>query len=71
VIDRAHAEDRFVRAWQSFDSVRAGELIGERADGREVRSPVDGWIVFPAATALPGNEWFYLAQKTDRFARIV
>ncbi len=71
VIDREHADDRFVRPWQSFDPVGEGELIGLRADGREVRSPVEGWIVFPAATALPGHEWFYLAQKTDRFAKVV
>lgn len=67
VIDKAHADDRFARPWQSFDVLKAGELIGIRANGEEVRSPVDGWIVFPNAVAAAGTEWFYLAKANDRF----
>ncbi len=66
VIDR-HAEgDRFVKTWTSFDSLAAGELIAVRADGSEVRAPTAGWIVFPDVSALPGHEWFYWAQGSDR-----
>jgi hypothetical protein len=59
-------DDRFTRPWQSFDRVRAGEPIGQRADGQPVLSPADGFIVFPNPNALPGNEWFYRAEISTR-----
>jgi hypothetical protein len=62
VIDRKHADDAFSRAWSSFDPLKKGDLIGVRKDGTEVKAPHDGWIVFPDAKSLPGNEWFYLAE---------
>ena len=66
VIDR-HAEgDRFAKAWTSFDTLAAGELIAVRADGSELRAPQAGYIVFPDVSALPGHEWFYLAQASTR-----
>ena len=43
-----------------------GELIAVRADGSEVRAPQAGYIVFPDVSALPGHEWFYLAQSSQR-----
>lgn len=66
VIDRAHAEDAFVRGWSSFDRVRAGEVIGTRHDGTPVLADSDGYIVFPNPDALPGQEWFYLARRSTR-----
>jgi uncharacterized protein len=66
VIDRAHADDRFVRDWSSFDRVRAGEVIGMRHDGAAVLADRDGYIVFPNPDALPGQEWFYLARRGTR-----
>lgn len=68
VVDKQHADDRFARPWQSFDTVRAGELIGTRASGAEVRAPGDGWLMFPNAKAEPRQEWFYLARASSRFA---
>ncbi len=66
VIDR-HAEgDRFVKTWTSFDTLAADELIAVRADGTEVRAPQAGHIVFPDVSALPGHEWFYWAQRSER-----
>ncbi len=66
VVDR-HAEgDRFVKAWTSFDPLAAGELIAVRADGSEVHAAQAGYIVFPDVSALPGHEWFYLAQASSR-----
>ena len=66
VVDR-HAEgDRFVKTWTSFDALAAGELIAVRADGTELRAPQAGYIVFPDVSALPGHEWFYLAQRSER-----
>jgi hypothetical protein len=66
VVDRLHADDRFARGWTSFDPLAAGELIALRADGTELRAPAAGYIVFPDVSALPGHEWFYLAQASDR-----
>jgi uncharacterized protein len=66
VIDRDDPRDAFARPWRSFDRVCAGEEIGIRADGQVVRSPVDGFIVFPNPNALPGNEWFYRAEISTR-----
>ncbi|WP_018174721.1 M14 family metallopeptidase [Thioalkalivibrio sp. ALJ9] len=66
VIDRDHPDDRFVREWKSFDPLREGDVIGVRADGTEVKAPADGFIVFPNPNSLPGNEWFYRAEFSDR-----
>jgi predicted deacylase len=66
VVDRAHAGDRFVRDWSSFDPVAAGEVIGVRLDGTPVRADCAGYVVFPHPEAAPGHEWFYLARRSDR-----
>jgi predicted deacylase len=66
VIDRHAQGDRFARSWTSFDPLAEGELIALRADGSEVRAPRAGYIVFPDVGALPGHEWFYLAQASTR-----
>ena len=68
VIDKRHADDRFVREWQSFDALEAGDLIGVRQDGQEVRAPGRGRILFPNAAASARQEWFYLAQPSQRLA---
>ncbi len=70
VIDREAEGDRFVRDWASFDPVGAGELIGLRSDGREVRAPDAGFVVFPNPRSLPGNEWFYFAVRSQRRFRV-
>jgi predicted deacylase len=64
VVDRQHEGDRFVREWCSFDTVHAGEHVGERADGSAVIARSEGHIVFPDPMALPGHEWFYFAQAS-------
>ena len=66
VVDRQHQADRFVREWRSFDAVHAGEHVGERHDGTSVIASADGHIVFPAIDAMPGHEWFYFAQASQR-----
>lgn len=66
VVDRAHADDRFVRPWASFDALRQGQAIGLRADGQAVLAPCDGAIVFPNPLAAVGSEWFYLAVDSGR-----
>lgn len=66
VVDRHAEADRFVKTWTSFDPLAEGELIAVRADGSELRAREAGYIVFPDVSALPGHEWFYLAQRSQR-----
>jgi predicted deacylase len=66
VIDRYHVDDAFVRPWASFDALAAGTPVATRHDGTPVIAPTDGYIVFPNNGATPGNEWFYLAQHSQR-----
>ena len=66
VVDRAHPDDQFVRDWASFVRLHAGDLIGTRHDGTIVTADQDGYIVFPNPSALPGQEWFYLARSSKR-----
>ena len=62
VFDRAHADDRFAREWASFDALKRGDVIGYRKDGTVLTAQADGRILFPDVGALPGNEWFYVAE---------
>ena len=63
VTDRHNAADSFIREWRSFDAVKAGDTIGTRSGGDEVKAPADGFVVFPNPRAEVGQEWFYFAQK--------
>lgn len=67
VIDKFDRNDAFARSWQSFDPLKAGDVIGTRANGEVMRAPRDGYIVFPNALAEANYEWFYLAEPTARF----
>lgn len=67
VHDKVDTADALAKTWRSFDPLRAGELIGTRANGERVVAPWDGWIVFPNASAVGGREWFFLAKKSTRF----
>ena len=67
VVDKLDPNDAFASAWRSFDP--AGTLIGTRGDGSEVRAPFDATIVFPNPGCAPGQEWFYLAKRSERLAR--
>jgi predicted deacylase len=66
VVDRFHAGDVFSREWSSFDAVAAGSCIAVRHDGTPVVAQEDGYIVFPNPRSPAGNEWFYLAQRSQR-----
>ena len=63
VTDRDDVADRFVREWRSFDVVKAGDVIGTRKSGQEVKAPADGFVVFPNPRAEVGQEWFYFAER--------
>ena len=66
VVDKLHPGDSFSQAWSSYDQVVAGQQIGTRHDGTPVRASEAGYVVFPNATAVAGNEWFYFARASDR-----
>jgi len=66
VVDRYHANDTFSREWASFDAVASGTCIAVRHDGTPVLAQQDGYIVFPNPRSPAGNEWFYLAQRSQR-----
>ncbi|MQA23577.1 M14 family metallopeptidase [Rugamonas rivuli] len=67
VYDKQHADDRFSRAWSSFDPVRQGEQIGTRLDGTPVLAEFDGRILFPDAAAGANSEWYYLTRANPAF----
>ena len=67
VIDKFDAADTFSRAWQSFDLLKAGDVIGTRANGEALTAPTDGRVLFPNALAEANHEWFYLTEATSRF----
>jgi succinylglutamate desuccinylase len=66
VIDRLDPADQFAKSWGSFDTLQNGEPIGTRASGEPVTAPFQGRILFPAANAQPGHEWFYLTRDGGR-----
>jgi len=63
VTDKDHPGDTFSRTWRSFDTVKAGDVIGVRHSGAEAKAQSDGFIVFPNPSGEVGQEWFYFAQK--------
>jgi predicted deacylase len=65
VFDREHVGDSFPREWRSFDAVKAGEVIGTRHSGEQLKAPHDGFVVFPNPRGEPGQEWFYLAKRRE------
>ncbi|OFA00105.1 succinylglutamate desuccinylase/aspartoacylase family protein [Duganella sp. HH101] len=67
VYDKQHADDRFSRAWSSFDPVQQGEQIGTRNDGTPVLAEFDGRILFPDAAAGANSEWYYLTRANPAF----
>lgn len=62
VIDKHDAGDSFSREWASFNRLAKGDWIGTRQDGTKLVAPFDGYMMFPDAKSLPGNEWYYLAR---------
>ena len=67
VIDKLDKADTFSRAWQSFDPLKAGDVIGTRANGEILTAPNNGRILFPNALSEANHEWFYLTEATPRF----
>ena len=60
IVHRAR-EGKFSRAWSNFDPVNEGEVIARYANGTEVTSPDEGFMIMPYEGAAIGEEWYYLA----------
>lgn len=51
----------FVNDWKNFDFVKKGAVLARYADGADVASPEDAFVVMPYAHSPVGGEWLYLA----------
>ena len=69
VVDRLHANDTLARDWQSFEKITKGEVLAQREDGTALVADRDGWIVFPNPDAEVNQEWYYLADASERLLR--
>jgi len=69
VVDRLHPDDRFSRNWRSFERIKRGEVLAHRHDGAGLSADNDGWIVFPNPNAQVDQEWFYVAEASQRLER--
>jgi len=69
VVDRLHPDDRFSRNWRSFERIKRGDVLAYRHDRTELTADKGGWVVFPNPTAQVDQEWFYLAEPSERLAR--
>lgn len=57
----------FVRPWQNFDAIQAGDAIADLLDGIQLMAPRDGYIVLPKADVDIGGEWFYFGVADNQF----
>jgi len=63
VFDKNEFNDRFLLSWKNFDPIIKNTEIAIRANGEKIRAPSNCCILFPNKNALPGQEWFYLAEN--------
>ncbi len=54
-------EGELVEEFENFSAVRAGQVIARLANGQTLIAPTDSYIIMPKATAVIGEEWYYLA----------
>ncbi len=60
--------DRLSRRYRAGETVRAGERIGTRQDGRAIIAPLDGAIIFASDAARAGTELCFLCRPSPRFS---
>jgi L,D-peptidoglycan transpeptidase YkuD (ErfK/YbiS/YcfS/YnhG family)/predicted deacylase len=58
-------KDRLLRTYVTGEPVRAGEVIGQRADGRPITAPHDGAVIFASGTVKAGTEMCFLCRPGD------
>lgn len=61
--------DRVAQGWKTGDRVPAGALLATRADGTAVTAPSDGFVIFPSATAKPGEPICHFGVASPRRPR--
>ena len=66
VVDKLDIGDTFSRAWQSFDPLKTGDVIGTRANGEIVTAEKHGCILFPNAIA----EAHHVLGRSDAVFRV-
>ncbi len=58
--------DRLEGSWKTGDAIAAGQVIARRANGEAVTAPRAGFLIFPNATAKPGEGISYLGISGGR-----
>ena len=54
--------DRLIREFATGEAVKAGEVMGYRADGSEILAPHDGAVIFASGPAKAGQELCFLCR---------
>lgn len=58
--------DKVEGEWKTGDALTKGQVIARRANGEAVTAPEPGFIIFPSATAKPGEGICYFGVKSTR-----
>ncbi|KFC65266.1 succinylglutamate desuccinylase [Bosea sp. LC85] len=58
--------DKVEGDWKTGDALAKGQVIARRANGEAVTAPEPGFIIFPNATAKPGEGICYFGVKSTR-----
>ncbi|MFN3670962.1 MAG: succinylglutamate desuccinylase/aspartoacylase family protein [Bosea sp. (in: a-proteobacteria)] len=58
--------DRLEGAWNTGDSVAAGQIVARRADGEAILAARDSMMIFPNLTPQPGESLCYLGVTSAR-----
>jgi L,D-peptidoglycan transpeptidase YkuD (ErfK/YbiS/YcfS/YnhG family)/predicted deacylase len=58
--------DRLEEIWKTGDRVIAGQIIVRRADGKVLKAPKDGFVIFPNYAAKPGDGLCYFGVASTR-----
>jgi len=49
-----------------LQQISKGEILASYEDGTSIKSPYDGYMIFPNNDANIDDEWFYIAEKVSR-----
>ena len=61
-----HDDDQLLKRFVTGEAVSEGEVIGKRADGRDIVMPYDGAIIFASLTSPAHSELCFLCKVSDR-----
>ncbi|MCL2520911.1 MAG: succinylglutamate desuccinylase/aspartoacylase family protein [Spirochaetaceae bacterium] len=60
-IETYQKEGRLSREWNTFDFIKAGEVVAEYDDGEVIKFATDCYMIMPNKEPKVGDEWFYTA----------